>query len=68
MPVQIYSWADWSNGELWVLHQGVDFDVEPRSFAKSARKYAHRYGMKAKTSIYGESVCVQFFEAEAEEE
>lgn len=64
MPKQIYKWTTWTNGELHILQQGIDFKKDPNEFGKSARKYARRYGKKAVVRIIADKVCLQFFEVE----
>jgi hypothetical protein len=42
-----YDWDTWLNGEVHTLHQGMDFEKDPRTMAKIIRIVARRRGMKA---------------------
>ncbi|MBE4797396.1 MULTISPECIES: hypothetical protein [Streptomyces] len=52
------------NGELHILQHGKNFNKDPQDFAKSARKYARRYGKKAAVRSIGDKIFLQFFEVE----
>lgn len=64
MPAQMYPWEKWMNGELHILQHGKNFNKDPQDFAKSARKYARRYGKKAAVRSIGDKIFLQFFEVE----
>ena len=39
-----YDWDNWANGKVWLLRQGEDFHVSPRSF--SAQAHGTKLGKK----------------------
>ena len=41
-----YDWETWANGKVWLLRQGEDFDVSPRSFSAHAHGTAAKLGKK----------------------
>ena len=41
-----YDWETWTNGKIWLLRQGEDFDVSPRSFSAQAHGTAAKLGKK----------------------
>lgn len=46
-----YDWPTWLNGQIYVLTQGEDFDVQPANFVSSAKSYAERHGIEILVSI-----------------
>lgn len=42
-PPPPYPWSIWTNGETHAAYQGIDFDVEPKQFAKGIRQKACVY-------------------------
>lgn len=64
MPNRIYSWREWLDGEVHILERGIHFEKSPDAFAKTVRKYAGRIGMQATTHKDGDTVQVQFFDAD----
>lgn len=49
-----YPWEDWLNGEIWMLRRGTDFDADVQiwSVRSAATMYAHRHGLRIRTSIW----------------
>jgi hypothetical protein len=41
-----YDWETWANGKVWLLRQGEDFDVSPKSFVAHAHGTATKLGKK----------------------
>ena len=54
-----YPWAEWLNGEIWKLEQGVDFDVSPTSIRQQASKAAKVAGKIARTHADDNTVVIQ---------
>lgn len=48
-----YPWADYMNGNKWVLKRGTDFDqnLRIRSLQSAAGMYALRHGIRIHTKI-----------------
>ncbi|CAB4169660.1 hypothetical protein UFOVP1305_22 [uncultured Caudovirales phage] len=42
-----YPWAEWSDGQVRILTEGVDFDSKVSSLSNSVYVYAKRHGMRA---------------------
>lgn len=55
-----YKWDDWTDGRIWKLTQGVDFEVSPESFRKSAAQLARRTGYKLLSKIRMRDLYLQF--------
>jgi len=55
-----YPWESWTDGQIHICTRGVDFDVEPRRFARSAWMHADRHGLRVETTVRGRSVFLQF--------
>jgi hypothetical protein len=45
-----YPWDEWTNGRVWELRRGVDFDIEPRDMAREFRRAAVSRGKRARTA------------------
>jgi len=45
-----YPWDEWTNGRVWELRRGVDFDIELRDMAREFRRAAARRGKQARTA------------------
>jgi len=46
-----YPWHEWSDGSVWVLTRGEDFDIIPESLQKLAYRWARRHGMRVRTDL-----------------
>lgn len=57
-----YPWDEWTNGAVWKVRQGVDFDIDPERFRSVLYVAAQRRGMKAQTTITEQEVCFRFFD------
>jgi hypothetical protein len=55
-----YPWDDWTNGSVWRVHQGDDFQCSPRSFRTYLFAKAKALGMKVTTAIVSSPVGVEF--------
>ncbi len=55
-----YPWSEWTDGQIWKVKHGVDFDPKPTSFACCLRSYALRKGLTIRTARFGEFVVFQF--------
>lgn len=53
-----YPWAEWLNGEAWLLEAGLDYQCQAVSFVSSAAKYAARNGFSVKSSISEDGLMV----------
>lgn len=45
-PVDRYPWDEWLDGEPRRIHQGVDFEIDPRRMAMSIRSAAKNRNLK----------------------
>jgi len=45
-----YPWDEWTNGQVWELRRGVDFDIELRDMAREFRRAAAKRGKRARTA------------------
>jgi hypothetical protein len=55
-----YPWDDWTNGAVWQMTQGDDFDLATRDFARTVRRYAQTHGYSVRVQRRGVTVTVQF--------
>ena len=46
----LYPWAEWLDGQAWLLTKGVDFVTEPDHFRATAFQAAKRNGLKIRTA------------------
>lgn len=46
-----YNWADWGNGKVWELEEGVDFDTKISSIRQTAAKAARRKNQGLRTTV-----------------
>lgn len=49
MARRITDWEIFADGEVHVLRQGIDFDVEPSTFTNNARKWCSTWGYECET-------------------
>ena len=54
-----YPWADWFDGQAWLLEQGIDYDAETDSMRSGAYAAARRYGVKISVRTIGEDLALQ---------
>ena len=61
-PVK-YEWTTWSDGDVWELEKGVDFDSNVKTMRTNACLYAKKNGMKVRTAIVdgGNGIVLQFY-------
>jgi len=61
-----YDWDSWLDGDIWVLKQGVDFDVELSTMRSVIFGAAYRRDMKARTTLNmkARTITVQAFKVE----
>lgn len=41
-----YPWSDWSNGAIWQVTAGADFDSSLKTFVQGLYAYAKRHDLK----------------------
>ena len=54
-----YPWADWFDGQAWLLENGVDFDALPESMRSCAYAAARRHGVKISLRTIGNDLAIQ---------
>ena len=54
-----YPWADWFDGQAWLLEQGIDYDAETDSMRSCAYAAARRHGVKISLRTIGEDLALQ---------
>lgn len=66
LPAQIragrteqYPWADWFDGQAWLLENGIDFDALPESMRSCAYAAARRHGVKISLRTIGNDIAIQ---------
>jgi len=57
---QIYPWSDWTDGRVWEITRGVDFNGPAARMAGQMRNYALRNGLKVKQRVRADTVSFQF--------
>lgn len=58
----IYPWDEWTNGGVWLLKRGEDFDVKASGFRAQLNQQASKRGMKVSTRVRGEAIEFQFYQ------
>lgn len=59
-----YPWASWTDGRVWEIKRGTDFDCDPGTMRTMIyqRSYVARNGMKARVrKIDADTLVFQFF-------
>jgi hypothetical protein len=46
-----YDWDNWLDGDIWVLTQGEDFEVELSTMRSTILGAAYRKGLRARTTL-----------------
>lgn len=41
-----YPWAEWTNGAIWKVSEGIDFESNPKTFGQGLYAFAKRHEMK----------------------
>lgn len=54
-----YPWPMWFNGQEWLLEQGKDFDLSPKSFQTKVSLAAKRHGVRVESHRSTEGVFVK---------
>ena len=54
-----YPWADWFDGQAWLLEQGIDYDAETVSMRSCAYAAARRHGVKIAMRTIGDDLALQ---------
>jgi len=54
-----YPWADWFDGQTWLLEQGIDYDAETESMRSCAYAAARRHGVKISLRTIGDDLALQ---------
>lgn len=49
-PTRRYPWDDWTDGSVWRLVRGEDYDQETDQFRNRLYPQAHRRGLKVRTA------------------
>jgi hypothetical protein len=62
----IYPWGIWSDGQVYKLYAGEDFNGQAASFRVLAHRTAKTMGLKVETAIVddGEAIIIEFKEAD----
>lgn len=55
----LYPWAEWLNGEVWILKHGEDFNPPPGNFRNMILYQGRERGVKIETRVEGDYVYVQ---------
>jgi len=63
----VYPWDEWSDGRVWRLTRGEDFNSDPKSFRVLVHRTAKSRGLKARTHIESQDVFVLAFYDPADE-
>ena len=58
---RIYPWNRWTDGTVWRIRQGEDFEVSPESMASMIRVRAKTTGLTVATRVHDDVVTFQFF-------
>jgi hypothetical protein len=62
--IGLYPWRGpegWLNGQVWKITQGEDFELAPENMRAVVIARAHREGLRARTSVQGDTVTFQFY-------
>lgn len=59
-----YPWDKWTDGSIWQLTAGGDFTTTPKTFRTAVYAHAKSIGKRARVNIDGDTVTLQFYEAE----
>ena len=54
-----YPWADWFDGQAWLLESGIDFQAATLSMRSCAYAAARRHGVKIAMRTVGEDLALQ---------
>jgi hypothetical protein len=46
-----YPWDDLTDGNIWILEKGQDFENDPRSMRSTVNSYARRHDIAVRTKI-----------------
>lgn len=55
-----YPWHLWTDGAIWQITRGQDFDVQPGTMRITILNRARTLGLAATTTVSGEHVIFQF--------
>jgi hypothetical protein len=59
-----YDWPSWTDGGIWTLRQGEDFDVDVEKFRRTVHAHAKSHGLRSVTRLMDgdeKAIDVQFF-------
>ena len=56
---EMYPWADWFDGQAWLLESGVDFQAATLSMRSCAYAAARRHGVKIAMRTVGDDLILQ---------
>lgn len=59
-----YSWDEWTDGEVWKVKEGEDFECPARNFQAGLFNQAKRKGLKVRSNREEDVVVFQFYEKE----
>jgi hypothetical protein len=69
---QKYRWEEWTDGSVWEIRQGIDYDVETENMRVNLHMKADAQSQKVRTKKVrdedGEGLVFQFLDSEEEEE
>ena len=54
-----YPWADWFDGQAWLLESGIDFEAATDSMRSCAYAAARRHGVKIAMRTLGNDLAIQ---------
>lgn len=57
-----YPWAEWSDGQIWKVAEGEDFESNLKTFVQGLYAFAKRHSMKveARTDVPNSTVAFRF--------
>ena len=53
-----YPWAEWLDGNIWMLKQGEDFFADMRSMRVMTYNMAKKFGLRVNTTVVDERTLV----------
>jgi hypothetical protein len=59
-PTAKYPWEEWTDGQVWEIIRGEDFDILAGNMAQVLRSYGIRKGLKVTTRRRGDVLAFQF--------
>jgi hypothetical protein len=54
-PVRRYDWTNWTDGSIWEIRRGEDYDVPTENMRVNLHERAKQQGLKVRTQIVRKS-------------